>query len=379
MRTHRSSISFLDDLGREVAELVDDRVSSEGPAVTDPKFREIEVELRDGAPAGLVDSVAGRLGAAEPHVRPKLVRALGGPAEGPPDVVSPDVDAEASSGNLVRAAIASSVLRLLESDPGTRLGKDPEGVHQCRVAVRRLRSDLRTFGPLLDEAWTASLRDELKWLGGSLGGVRDADVLLEGLRERALALPDLLRRPAERLLRRLRTEHDERREALLEDMRGDRYSRLLDRLVEAAAHPALTPDASESAESAIPALAASPWHALRKIAEEMPEEPADEDLHRLRIKTKRARYAAEAVQTIGGRPVARFAKAAEKLQDVLGKHQDAVVSTEWLRRHVTRASGPVAFAAGALATTYWTEAAAARQEWPKAWKRLAKRTPKEWE
>lgn len=378
MRTRRTSFSFVDHTGREVAELVDDRVVAEGPAVTDPDFREVEVELRDGAPAGLADSVAGRLAAAERHVRPKLVRALGPPAEAPPDVVVPETGAEATAGHIVRAAIASAVVRLLQHDPGARLGSDPESVHQCRVAVRRLRSDLRTLAPLLDAEWIKALRDELRWLGDSLGNVRDADVLLEGFRRRASTLPDGLKRPAERLLRRLAAEGEEHRRAMLADLRGERYALLLDRLVEAAKRPALLPGAAEPASSSIPPLSADPWHRLRSTAEDLPEEPTDEDLHRLRIRVKRARYAAEAVQMIGGRPVARFARAASRLQDVLGIHQDAVVATEWLRGKAARASGPIAFAAGALAAACWNEAAEARGDLPKAWKRLAKRVPEGW-
>ena len=50
-------------------------------------------------------------------------------------------------------------------------GDDPESVHQARVATRRLRSDLRTFEPFLDERFAAELRGELRWLGAELGAV----------------------------------------------------------------------------------------------------------------------------------------------------------------------------------------------------------------
>jgi CHAD domain-containing protein len=138
------------------------------------------------------------------------------------------------------------------------------------------------------------------------------------------------------------------------------------------------PEAGDSATSRIPPLAADPWHRLRAREKDLPDEPTDEDLHKLRIRTKRARYAAEAVQVIEGRPAARFARAASRLQDVLGTHQDAVVAAEWLRGRAARASGPIAFAAGALAAACWSESAEARGDWPKAWKRLAKRAPEGW-
>ena len=71
-----------------------------------------------------------------------------------------------------------------------RIGEDPEGVHQARVATRRLRSHLRTFRKLLEPEWAEPLRDELGWLGDELGGVRDADVLLDRLKSRIAALDD---------------------------------------------------------------------------------------------------------------------------------------------------------------------------------------------
>ena len=58
-----------------------------------------------------------------------------------------------------------------------------------RVAARRLRSDLRTFSPLLDHDRTVWLREELAWLGGEVGMGRDADVLAERLRSQMRQLP----------------------------------------------------------------------------------------------------------------------------------------------------------------------------------------------
>ncbi len=84
-----------------------------------------------------------------------------------------------SAADLVRQAISAAVDRIMRHDPGVRIGDDPEDVHQARVGTRRLRSDLRTFSSLLDEEWLASLRDELRWLAGALGEVRDDDVLID--------------------------------------------------------------------------------------------------------------------------------------------------------------------------------------------------------
>src|SRR5207302_9591853 len=132
------------------------------------------------------------------------------------------------------SAISSGVASILKHDIGIRLGGDPEDVHQARVATRRLRSNLRTFQPLLQGEWATGLRDELGWLADQLGSVRDAEVLRDRLREEAEDLPAADARPAGALLRRLDEGVERERERLLATLREQRYVDLLNRLVEAA-------------------------------------------------------------------------------------------------------------------------------------------------
>src|SRR5207248_11382379 len=105
-------------------------------------------------------------------------------------VPAPGLGPKSPAGDAVRAALAAGTTRLLRHDPGVRLGDDPEDVHQARVGARRLRSDLRTFAPLVEPDWREHLQDELRWLGDQLGAVRDADVLLDRLRRQASTLPE---------------------------------------------------------------------------------------------------------------------------------------------------------------------------------------------
>ena len=85
----------------------------------------------------------------------------------------------------------------------------------------------------------------------------------------------------------------------------------------------------------------------------------------MRIKVKRARYAAELADRQA------YVKAAKSLQDVLGEHQDAVVAGERLRALVARLPD-TALAAGRLLEREWARALESRDEWEAAWKRLAK-------
>ena len=121
-------------------------------------------------------------GATAGRAVPKLVRALGDRAEAPPDIAAPETPLRATPPATPCAPPSrAGVERMVVNDPRTRLG-DVEALHQMRVATRRLRSDLRTFRPLLDPDWSESLRDELNWLGAVARRVRDLDVLLERLR-----------------------------------------------------------------------------------------------------------------------------------------------------------------------------------------------------
>jgi CHAD domain-containing protein len=276
----------------------------------------------------------------------------------------------------VRRALASSVLHLIRHDPVVRLGTDVEGVHQTRVATRRLRSDLRTFRPLLDEGWTRTLRDELAWLGDALGAARDADVLLERIRARASSVPETERPAAAEIVGALERRAKDAHAALSDTMDSTRYAELLDTLVDAASAPALTAAAADPADEVLPELLRRPWTHLHRAVRDAGEEPTAEAFHRIRIGAKRLRYASEAVSVAAGKPARRLARRAEAVQEILGEHQDAVVATAWLRAWASDASADGAFAAGVLADQELAEAARARDGWREAWRRLERAEPR---
>ena len=89
---------------------------------------------------------------------------------------------------------------------------------------------------------------------------------------------------------------------LLETLRGRRYVELLDSLVAAANAPALRESADAPAVDVVPELVRRPWHKLAKRVKALGESPSDEELHEVRIRTKRVRYAAEAAAPIVGKP-----------------------------------------------------------------------------
>ena len=380
LSTIRRRVRLTDASGARVAEVVDDEVSVRDGRRVAARFREIEVEISGPETGnGILAPIVTRLrdaGAGAPDLTPKHIRALGPRAIEPPEVAPELLIAGAPARDVIRHALAESVANLLHHDPLVRTGGDPEAVHQARVATRKLRSNLRTFGPLLDVEWTEPLRSELGWLAFSLGAVRDREVLLERLRKRANSLPASDQRSAAALLRLLGAEIDELRKRLGADLDSQRYIDLLERLVEAAHTPATLPDAGQPAATLLGALATTPWRRLRSAVRQLPEVPNDPDLHRIRILAKRARYAAEAVAPVAGEDASAFGRAAAKLQTVLGEHQDSVTAQSWLR--AAKVTGRRAFVAGELIALERIAAGRAREQWPKAWSALERKRLRDW-
>jgi CHAD domain-containing protein len=383
LRTLRRPVALVDDDGAPLAEITDDEVQVlDGRRVAD-RFREVEVELAADAPAAVLDRVVGRLrraGAGAPHPTTKYTRALGARAEGMagPELAVPQPGPGGGVRELLRHDLAGSTLRLFHHEAAARAGDDPEGVHQARVATRRIRSTLRTFSSLLEPEWTSRLRDELKWLAGLLGAVRDADVLLERLDGDLAALPEVDADAGRRLLRGLEDERDAARDALLAGMAGDRYTVLLDDLVAAAVDPSLREGADGPAAAALPPLVAKPWKKLAKEVRKAGRHPDDAQLHQIRIRAKRLRYAAEAVAPVAGKDASRLASAAEDLQEVLGDQHDAVVAEAWLRAAAKATRGGPAMVAGLLVAAERAKADAGRAGWRKAWKALDRKKLRAW-
>ena len=380
LRTTRSPIELRGQDGQRLGEVADDRVVVLDGRRVSRRFREIETELVSEAPDGALDGVVERLRAAgaEPvEIPSKYLQALGNPDPGAAEVVVAEPDGHATVEELVRYDLGAAVLRLLRHDPIVRLGTDPEGVHQARVATRRFRSSLRTFRPVLDQGWTDRLRTRAKWLADRLGAVRDADVLLARLRGRVEQLDQPDAQAAEWLLERLGTERDAARAALLAAMREGAYVQLLDDLIAAASGPMVLDGGRSAAEALVPRVAKT-WRRLRDEVRQAGPEPSDAQLHRIRIRAKRCRYAAEAVAPVVGKPAERFAAAAEAIQEILGDQHDAVVAQEWLRTAAVEATGRGALAAGLLIAAERERAAHARTEWEAAWGRMDRKKLRAW-
>lgn len=264
-------------------------------------------------------------------------------------------------------------------------GGDPAGVHQMRVAARRLRSALATCADLLEPGAADGLREELKWLGGALAGARDAQVLEERLRDLfAQQPPDLAVGGVPELLTAAATAHHRRGRSTAADALGSqRYFRLLDDLDALLAAPPYSAAARRPAQDLVHFLAKDLTRVRRRHrAVGRSTTPHDRDLalHEVRKAAKRLRYAAEAAQPVFGQRAGRLARRAEAVQHVLGEHQDSVVCRDRLRQVALGAGleGEDAFVLGRLHALEQARADELEAEYDEVIRRLWSRKLRRW-
>lgn len=356
-------------------EVSDDRVSSWVDGTPGPSFRQIEIDARGPGSGPLFADLSHRLtrAGAKATTAAKLEAVLGGRPE--PEVVIPPLRSKARMDVLVRYALARSLTRLIQEDPKIRAGAEADPVHDARVATRRLRSDLKTLEPYL--APVEALRQELGWLGGLLGAVRDLDVLLERMdaRIRELSGPD--RAAATPILAKLKDDHDRRRSELIDGLGSARYLTLLDELIEASRMPPLKRSTDRRrARRVLRRVTRKAWRRTARAVDRLESSPPDAALHEIRKRAKRARYAAELGREVFGKPAMRLAERLADVQDELGALQDTVVAEERLRS--LRQPSASAFVAGMLVCGERTERAEARRRWRGAWKAARSKRLRRW-
>ncbi len=376
LRTLRIKREFQCD-GSDVAEVVEDDVRVvEGTRVAQ-RFAQVEIELAKDADPDALDAIADLLqdeGAGKPDPTPKNARAL--ESDGAPEIQIPSLDAKATIGDVVRNALGTPLAQFMRCDPLLRVSNDIEAVHKARVAIRKLRSHLHTFAPVLDEEWARDLRERLRWLQDALAPVRDADVFNQRMRALADRLPhadiDRASEVVATLDARVKEEHDRLRAQL----REPHFVKLLDELVRAVREPHFSHDPADRASRCIPHILQRVYKKTRKMVRAAGTQPSDRALHRIRIKSKHLRYASEAFADVAGKRAAEYAASVECLQEMLGEQHDAVVALQRLR--VIEGSSAARFAAGELAMMALAAGSDACKTWRAQWKRIAKRHNRFW-
>ena len=303
---------------------------------------EIELELIDGPPRALYD-LALELDALTPlqvETRSKSVRgytlATGEPPawqKAEPVELAPKATVDAAIGRILRACVQ----HWCANEAAALDGRDPEGVHQLRVALRRLRSAVSVFGHLIRPERRSWLASEAKQILGSLGPARDWDVFATE------SLPPVLAtRPDDRSLLALRATAEAARTrgyaAARAAIGAPSYTRFLlqlGRWIEAGGwREDATPKGAAWLDRPIVAFAdrllARRHRKALKLGRKF-EDLTPPERHRLRIALKKLRYATEFFDSLhAGKRARPYLAALKELQDALGHLNDVAVAERLL-------------------------------------------------
>lgn len=286
--------------------------------------------------------------------------------------------ASPTAGEVVGGYLRDHAERLQRRDAEVR-ADEPDGIHQMRVESRRLRTALAVYRPLLDAERAIALQSELRWLAKTLSPARDLEVVEAHLNETIGAEPRSLTAGPIRMLpkRRLREAAQPAREAAITVLDDPRYQDLRAAVEEFVADPPWTPKADRRADQQLPKLLGKPWRRIQRRVEAVATaEPRDHDaaLHEVRKAAKRLRYACDIATPALGPDIERISRKSERIQDVLGHHQDMVVLRQWLRR-LSRdpEAGAAVFTFGRVHRRAEESSTGALSEYGPAWDQLRQR------
>ncbi|MFN7172278.1 MAG: CHAD domain-containing protein [Fimbriimonadaceae bacterium] len=289
-----------------------------------------------------------------------------------------------SIGQVAYACLRKQYRAFRSKEAGTRLGVDPEELHDMRVASRRMRAAFKIFEPFLPIT-LLRLNEELRWIAAVLGAVRDFDVQLETIR--ALTAQDAeLATGLQPVVDRLEKQRAQARAKLTSALDSRRFDSLCNRL-----HRMLTRGVvPRSAGALVPALAVAPdlvekcHKRTLKMAKSVLADPRDELVHELRKRYKRLRYAVEYCNVLYPENSQTFIQQMKDVQDTLGDRQDAFTAIDQLTLIAEdkrfKPSVATAFALGKLVQEFYHRKEALTHHIPdaiksaegKGWRRLQK-------
>ena len=236
------------------------------------------------------------------------------------------VDADVSGRDVLRHVVGREVKVMASYESFVDEGLTPEGVHQLRVSARRLRSELRAMREVLSRESWGRLDGDLRWLGATLSHLRDLQVLGELFDAQTYSDPSLRGVITTALERR----RDRRHRDAMAVLESARYRKLVRRLDHRARHPGLGHVGDLPAvELFTPALHAAACRFLAEVGDPSWRR-SDEDLHRVRIASKKCRYGFEVATLFWGQPARDIVTSLEGIQTVLGHVNDRVVAVAFL-------------------------------------------------
>ncbi len=276
-----------------------------------------------------------------------------------------------------RAALSDCLAQMTANAATLRAGRSVEGLHQLRVALRRLEVVLKAFGEEFQQGWLDDLRGRAKILSSRLGPARDLDVFVT----------QLLDAPAEEGDREAFASLRDR----MEEMRARAWKQAVD-CVNGADFSLLAEDIAALAHSRLPM---APDTRLDRVASRLLDRQQkravkrgrkarngeEGDLHRLRIALKKLRYTAEFLSPLYPRKkVRRYVKRLRGLQEQLGAINDIAhvraTMTAMLRETDGKRAHPgERYAAGLVAGWYRARRPRIAKQALKRWKQFRKIRP----
>jgi triphosphatase len=359
------------------------------------KFFELELEHIKGSPAGLFDiarqllpeggvtfsalskaqrgDLLAETGKIVPKVEPRNAQVVG---------LSKGMTAEQAAQQVLREC----AVQIAENIHVVRRLPVPEGPHQLRIGLRRLRSALLIFRPLLDSPAVRQIGSEAQWLGQQVGRLRDLDVIINDIiQKEATAHPEVS--GFNMLSEALKKQAEEVRHQLRNLLAGGRVQSFLFDLMKFIETRGWinVQDVGQTSKLAIPIvdLAAialeKRWNKASSCAKGI-QTLSVEERHALRKELKKLRYAVEFLSPLySAKKVKPFLANLKNLQDIFGDLNDAAMIKAALiegelqlevQQTTGIAIGWVAGASSARADVHWENA-------KRLWKNLRK-TPKFW-
>jgi CHAD domain-containing protein len=268
-----------------------------------------------------------------------------------------------------RAVIGFHRNALIRAQADAEAG-DIEGVHQLRVAIRRLRTALRLFRRALYAAQADKLRRELAAVASAAGRVREADVIGALLKKRVRKLEPEAARELDPMFAEIARRRAEGTRELAAALHSRRYAAALAQLG--------NPSFRRGRDAALGPIAAELMRpllrALIRGGSRISNTAPPQAIHRLRIRGKRVRYALEMLGGLGGKKLDKTLRRLAELQDALGEHNDATIALNWVREcsEPLKARPEAMLAAGALSQLVRERERKLRRRGLRAWRKLAR-------
>ncbi|ABK43045.1 CHAD domain containing protein [Magnetococcus marinus MC-1] len=246
--------------------------------------------------------------------------------------VSP-VQVEQTVEEAFMAIIRSQFEQVLAWEPLALEGSDSEGVHQMRVAYRRMRSALTTFRRAIPREVSRQIGSEMRWAASSLGPAREVDVFLEE------GLPQLhghlnMAEGEQHLTaqsQRFRQQSYQQVQAVLESERYRQFKRHLDVWLKERGWRVEIQEASKLERLDGPIAKFASKVLEKQMARVMSDGEeisrlSAEELHQLRIDCKKLRYATDFFRELyPAKRVDAFIGELKQVQDLLGIMNDGAV------------------------------------------------------